>query len=880
MTVLNASRFAVAAMLGAAAIAAQAEAPFSFAATPGKLPKDVVPLQYAAHLRPNVDARTFLGSQTVEIEVLKETSTIMLNASGLHIDAASLSGKGISARKLAPLLDEQQQTLSFKLAQPLAPGRYQLALKFHGAIHREARGLFHLDYKAGKADKTMIATNMAPSDTRRLLPSWDEPAFRASFKLTVDLPGNYKAYSNTPLEKQEKLEGGMQRHSFALTPKMPSYLLVLVAGELERSTVKQDGTEIGIVTTAGKQRHAAYALKTTKDLLRYYNKYFGQPYPLPKLDQIAIPGGFNGAMENWGGIVYEESVLLVDPDDTEEGARKLSFAFNSHEVAHQWFGNLVTMAWWDNLWLNEGFASWMEGKASEHFHPEWRVQLDTQAARDDVMDLDARKTTRAIQAPVETEDQAADAFDAITYTKGQAFVRMLEAYLGEDAFRKGVRAYMASHRYANTTSADLWAALEKASGKPVARLAADWTTQPGFPVLNVEQACENGKRRVTLTQQQYWLDEAPTDARLWQVPVDVGTVGGKSVTTLLAGPSTTLMQPDCDGTLVVDPAGVGYFRVQYDRASFAALAAQVPRLPDSARLRLLSDTWSQAQSGRLPLSSYTALVALYADETRPAIWNTIAGQVRTLDAMAEGTPEQAPLRRFVASLARPAFARLGWDEKANEASDQRTLRPLLAAMLIRAEDGATLEQGRNLFARHARDPASVSPSMADVVAMAAGLRNDASNYEQLTERLMKAEDAAERQAMAEALAGVADPALAARTLQLALSDALPAQITSRLVQQVAHAGHIDLAWAFAVRHREALMKDQEAVSRNLLFPSLVSRSSDPAHADMMEAWVKLNFGADAQAEARKVGNEIRTRALHKRRLLPQLRAAVETRAPA
>ena len=596
MTFIAARRFAATVFLSIAAFAAQAEAPFSFAATQGKLPKDVVPIQYAAHLRPDLAARTFLGSETIEIEVLSATSAIVLNAAELHIDSATLEGKNFGPLKLAPVLDAARQTLSFALEQPLAPGRYQLALKFHGAINREARGLFRLDYKAGTADKSMIATNMAPSDTRRLLPNWDEPAFRASFKLTVDLPASFKAYSNTPVERLDKLEGALQRFSFAATPNMPSYLLVLVAGELERSSVRQDGTEIGVVTTAGKQRQATYALNASRDLLRYFNQYFGQKYPLPKLDQIAIPGGFNGAMENWGGIVYDESTLLVDPDDSPEGMRKLSFAFNAHEVSHQWFGNLVTMAWWDNLWLNEGFASWMEVKASEHFHPEWRALLDSQADRDGVMDLDARQTTRAIQAPVDSEAQAADAFDDITYAKGQAFVRMLEAWLGEEAFRKGVRAYMASHRYGNTTSADLWRALEAASGKPVAGVAADWTTQPGFPLLNVGQVCENGQRRVTITQQQFWLDQAPATAHQWQVPVEVATVGGKSVTLLMNGPSATLVQPDCTAPLVIDPAGVGYYRVQYDRSAFAALVGRLDRLSDSTRLRLLSDTWSQAKS--------------------------------------------------------------------------------------------------------------------------------------------------------------------------------------------------------------------------------------------------------------------------------------------
>ncbi len=860
-------------LLGLCAVAAHADAPYAFATTPGKLPKDVIPHQYAAYLKPDLATGTFFGSETIEIEVLRATSAIVLNAAELHIDAASLAGKGMAELKLAPVLDTAHETLRFDLSQPLAPGRYRLALKFHGTIHREARGLFQLEYKAGRADKSLLATNMAPSDTRRLLPTWDEPAFRAAFKLTVDLPAHFKAVSNTPLEQEEQLEHGLQRLSFGVTPRMPSYLLVLVAGELERSTTKQDGTEIGVVTTAGKQPQAAYALAASKDLLHYYNAYFGQPYSLPKLDQIAIPGGFNGAMENWGGIVYDEATLLVDPANSPESMRKQSFIFNAHEVSHQWFGNLVTMAWWDSLWLNEGFASWMETKATAHFHPEWHVALDFQAAREGVFDLDARKTTRPIDAPIASEEQAADAFDAIAYAKGQALVQMLEAWIGDEPFRKGVRAYMAAHRMSNTTGADLWAALETASGKPVASLATSWTGQGGYPLLKVAQACEQGRRRITLTQEPYWLDEAP-GARLWQVPVELSAAGGKTTTTLLLGQATTLYQPGCDGALVVDPNGVGYFRVQYDDAAFATLAGQAAKLGDSARLRLLADSWSLARSGRLPLRDYAALAASYRDEPRAAIWGALAGQLTALDAIASDAPEQATVQRFIRTLARPAFARLGWEEQAGESVDQRALRPLLAQLLIHAADPLTIEQGRIRFQRDQGKPSTIAPSMREVVLLAGGVRTDTANYDELLARLTRTESAEERAALAEALTSAADPALAARTLELALGRTLPAQTTSHLVQQVAHSGHIDLAWDFAVRHRDALLGDQEAVGRLALFPSLVSRSSKLAHADMMEAWVAANFGPDAQAQARKVGSEIRTRVQQRERLLPQVSKAL------
>ncbi|WP_073218156.1 M1 family metallopeptidase [Massilia sp. CF038] len=858
----------IAALFSLAALAAHAEAPFSFADTPGKLPKDVVPLQYAAHLRPDLAARTFYGSETVEIEVLTATTRIMLNAAALQIDSASLAGKDIPVRKLAPVADEAAQTVTFRLDQPLLPGRYQLTLKFHGTINREARGLFHLEYQAGKTEKTMLVTNLAPSDARRLLPTWDEPAFRAAFKLTVDLPLNFKAYSNTPVEKQEKIGGGLQRLSFGLTPRMPSYLLVLVAGELERSAVKQDGIEIGVVTTAGKQPQAAFALGTSKDLLRYYHTYFGQPYALPKLDQIAVPGGFNGAMENWGGIVYHETTLLVDPRTSPESMRKQSFIFNAHEVSHQWFGNLVTMAWWDNLWLNEGFASWMETKASEHFHPEWRAALDSQGARDTVMEFDARKTTRALQSKVETEDEAADAFDDIPYVKGEALVRMLEAWLGEDAFRNGMRSYMASHRMGNTTGADLWAALEKASGKPVTALALDWTMQPGYPLLKVEQACEQGRRRITLSQEQYWLDEQPATPRQWQVPLQLGIVGGKAVQAMLDGPSSTVILPGCEGTLVVDPNGVGYFRVQYDSASFAALSARSADLSDSTRLRLLSDTWSQAQAGRQPLSAWLTLAGNYRGENRAAVWRALASQLRSLDDLMAGTPEQEAVRRFTRDLARPAFDRLGWDEKMGESVDQRALRPLLAGLLIHAADQTVLAQAR------ARSSTTAPPSMRAVLTLAQGLYADVATYDRLLARLMQSDSAEERDELADALCSATDPVLAARTLALSMSDLLPAQITSLLVGQVARAGHAALAWNFAIERSAALLNDQEALGRNAFFPSLVGRSFDAAQADMMEAWVGQHMGPGAMGEARKVGNEIRTRALQRQRLLPQVLPAL------
>jgi aminopeptidase N len=691
--------------LAFAAFGAQAEAPYSFDKTPGKLPKDVVPVEYVAHLAPDVEANTFRGSETVEIEVLRPTSIIMLNAADLEIESASLSGKGFKSQALSPVLDAKQETLSFTLPRPLAPGRYRLALTFRGLIYREGRGMFYVNYQAGTeaTKKKLIATTLAPADARRMLPTWDEPAFRATFRLSIDVPASFKAYSNTPLDRRSQLPGGKQRFSFKPTPKMPSYLVVLVAGELERVAAKQDGVEIGVVTTAGKGSSAVFPLNASRDLLHYYNNYFGLPYPLAKLDHIAIPDGFNGAMENWGGIVYNETALLYDPRKSPESVKQLTFEVNAHETAHQWFGNLVTMAWWDSLWLNEGFASWMAAKATDHFHPEWRPWLGAIAKRESVMNLDSRKSTHPIQIPIGNEAQAADAFDAITYEKGQAFLRMLEAYLGEDAFRRGIRAYMAKHQYSNTTSSDLWTALENASGKPVAKLASDWTTQPGFPLIEVAQRCEDGKRKVLLSQRQFRLDEPAKENRLWSVPLQVGTVGGKAAWTLLTGPSATLTQASCEGALVVDPGSVSFVRIQYDPASFEALSSQAARLPDPTRLKLLADTWTLATAGSVPLDGYLKLVRQYRDEPRLAVWEAILANLNTLDGLARGEPERPLVRRFIADFVKPKFTRLGWIDQPGESVEDTQLRALLANALARAGDPEAIAQAKAGFQPYPAD---------------------------------------------------------------------------------------------------------------------------------------------------------------------------------
>ena len=462
---------------------AVAEPGYSFDTTPGKLPKAVIPLHYAIELTPDLENLRLAGVEIVDVEVREPTARLVLNAVDMTFGAASIDD---DAQRADIALDATAETATLTFPKVLAAGSHRLRIGFTARINAFGRGLFYVDYPTDNGMKRMLSSKLEPADARRIFPCWDEPAFKATFALTVTVPSTFMAVGNMPVVREDLVAPNLKQVAFAPTPKMSSYLFVLTAGELERLTAEADGVTVGVVTSAGKSAKGRFALENAVKLLAYYNHYFGVKYPLPKLDLIAVPGGFGGAMENWGGITFFESRLLFDPATNSDTARRGIFTLLAHEMAHQWFGDLVTMGWWDNLWLNEGFASWMATKASEQFYPQWQSWLNGYNQKQFALSLDARRTSHPIQQEVANESEAMVAFDAITYNKGQALIRMLENYLGEPAFRDGIRKYMAAHAYGNTTTADLWQALESAAGKPVTGIAASFTEQDGVPLIVAE----------------------------------------------------------------------------------------------------------------------------------------------------------------------------------------------------------------------------------------------------------------------------------------------------------------------------------------------------------------------------------------------------------
>ena len=875
-----------------AAACARAEAPFAFDTTPGALPKDVVPIAHTVRLVPDLAAHRFEGEQSVLIEVRRSTREIRLHALELEVTSASLAGPGLPRTALAaPRVDAAKQMLVFTPGRALRPGRYRLVMAWRGVINSTAEALFVDRYASPGGEKSLLATDFEPTGARRLLPCWDEPAFRTRFRFAVDLPAASTAVSNMPAQSRTPLPGGRVRTQFAATPKMPSYLIALVAGDLERTETHVDGTRIGIVAPVGKRGSAGYALAAAGQVLHEFNGYFGTPYPLPKLDHIAWPGGFAGAMENWGAIIYTEAALLVGPEGSERNKQRV-FGTVAHETAHQWFGNLVTMAWWDDLWLNEAFATWMANKAADSAHPEWRVWLGAAERREDAMGLDARASTHPVRQPVATEAEAENAFDDITYEKGGGFLLMLEDHLGEAPFRAGIRTYIARHRGSNTTGADLWAALAEASGRPVAEIARAWLDTPGFPLVSVEARCEAGRQVLRFGQSVFRAEPAAASASasasasapIWQVPIRVSSVGGAGARSndafLLTSASTDRTGGSACGDAalpVVDPGNVGYYRVRYAPPLFEGLLARWPELPDGARFKLASDSSALLQSGQLPLAAYLGVLERVPAEPRLAIWSRALADLSLFDSLADDAFRPA-LQRYAVRLLKPRFAALGWDEKPGEPGDDRQLRARLATALADADDAETLAEARTRFRRWLVEPASVPASMADALTHAAMRRAEPADWEALRARATRATASEERFRDFRALAWPRDPALAERALALSSAPEVPQIARQEMVWRVAEAGHGEAAWAYAEGHAEALVADIKHYGSGAVFARLARRAATAETADRLEALARAGLPEDARPEIRRAADEIRTRARLRDRLLPELKAAL-VRAP-
>jgi len=865
------------AFAGLAAFPASAApgAPQSTSLATTQLPRGVQPLHYDIALTPDAKNAGFSAQVAIDLEITAPTDSITLHAADLKFAGATITPRNGARQSAKIALDEQAQTAAFRFARPLARGRYKLALDYTGVIGSQAVGLFSLDYDTPAGKQRALFTQFENSDARRMIPSWDEPGFKATFALRATVPAGEMAVSNMPVKSSTPLPDGRVAVRFADTPKMSTYLLFFALGDFERATANVDGTELGVVTRRGSLPQAAFALESSKRVLREYNDYFGVRYPLPKLDNIAGPGRsqFFGAMENWGAIFTFEFALLLDPAISTQRDKQEVFATAAHEMAHQWFGDLVTMRWWDDLWLNEGFASWMESRMTARLHPEWNTALETVNGRDGAMRRDALATTHPVVQHVETVEQASQAFDEITYQKGEAVIRMLEAYVGEDAWRRGVRAYMRAHAYGNTASSDLWRQVERAAAKPVTAIAHDFTLQPGVPLIRVaDPVCKGNSMTVALTQGEFSRDQPARKPLSWRVPVIAQVAGGAmQARTLVAGGKGSLTLPGC-GAAVVNAGQSGYYRTLYSPQAFAQLAGGFATLAPIDQIGMLADTWALGMAGLQPASNFLDLAQATPENAQPQVWARIADGFDSLHAMyGEDKAARARLDRFAIERLAPVMAQVGWDARSGETTSQANLRERLIATLSHLGDPATIAEARRRYAAMGTDPAAVPGALRKTILAVVAEHADAQTWETVRRAAQAEKSPMIKDTLYALLATAQEPSLAQRALALALSDEPGATNGAAMIAVVAQS-HPELAFDYALANLKAVNERVDATSRSRYLPGLAGNAATPAMADKVKAYAELHIAPDARRDAETAIVGIQDRIKVRRERLPEIDA--------
>ena len=845
-------------------------------ATQTQLPAGVEPVSYDLTVTPDAQKLTFAGHLVVRLSVDRGAGRIVLNSLNLDIGAASVDGAPAGVA-----LDPKAQTATFTAAKGLAPGQHVLALDYTGKIATGATGFFHVDYAGGR----MLATQFEPADARRFLPVFDEPSKKAVFTLTAVVPQGQLAVSNMPEAASEPLSGGLKRVTFKPTPRMSSYLLFFGVGDLERLSKDVGGTTVSVVIRKGETAQAAYALATAEQLLGYYNDYFGVRYPLPKLDLVAAPGDVSGSMENWGAILFSQSNVIFDPKLSSAGDQQDVFRIVAHEMAHLWSGDLVTMAWWDDLWLNEGFASWMSTKATDHFHPEWRPLLAALADKDEAMNLDARAGAHAIVQRVASVAQAEQAFDPITYKKGEAVIRMLEAYAGADAWQAGVRTYMAEHAYGNATSDDLWRAIDKAAGKPVSAIARDFTTQPGVPLIKVASTSAGANltearlandaqlQSVTVAQSQQDVDAQQAKILSWRAPVKLQSPDGGPVKERLV--SRTSPQ-SAEAAVVVNAGQLGYFRVAYDRPSFAPLVENLGKLPSADQFGLLNDGLALGMGGEEPIANYLRLTAALPASADAVVWRDQARTLAGIEGYYGPGPGKAAFRVWAQGLLAPVLKRVGFDAHPGEPASEAVLRETLLLALSQIGDPSVSAEARRRFAAAATDLSKLAPGERRWVVVGAARAADPQTFQALRNLAKAAKDPLERNELYIDLAAVEDETLAAQVLALSITDEAPTNMAPVLVREVS-AVHPALAWRFTMDNVAVITRNLDTLNRSTFVPRVAEASNDPKMVGELSAYAAKNIPPDAMGEVKVAVSRIRNNADIQARRLNQIDAWIADR---
>ncbi|HUC87953.1 MAG TPA: M1 family metallopeptidase [Candidatus Binatia bacterium] len=717
----------------------------------------------------------------------------------------------------------------------LYPGRYTIKLSFEGRITRQMNGIYPCNFKENGKSKFLLATQFESHHAREAFPCIDEPAAKATFDLVLTAPEGQTLIANTPI-KNHTVKGAEQIVSFETTPKMSTYLLAFVFGELDYLEAKtKDGVVVRTYATKVNVKHTKFALEVTVKFLEFYNDYYGIPYPLAKCDLVALPDFASGAMENWGLVTFREQTLLVDPKNSSLAAKQYVAQVIAHELAHQWFGNLVTMRWWTDLWLNEGFASWMEYLAVDDAFPKWDIWTEFIVSEQEAgLKLDALENTHPVEVPIKHPDEIRTIFDTISYSKGSSVIHMLYKYLGPDNFQAGLKAYLTKHAYSNTDTVDLWSAFETVSHHPVKAFMHSWTARPGFPVVKAELSPSG----LNLSQSRFYLNQAslPASELKWPIPLLPSQALGLD---MLESPSAQLKLTKPSPDILLNEGKAGFYRVAYDPDHIKALAKLVKagKLSVLDRLGILSDAFETAKAGYSSSVAALELMQAYSDENNMFVWESIVGNLGSLRAVMNDDSLRELMRPFGRKLAAREVKRLGWQPKPNESHFDTLLRPTMLSLASVSDDPAVVKEARRQFTAM-KDPEELLPDLRGVIYGTVARTGDKADFDRLLSLHNKSENSEERLVLCAALTGFKQPELIKQAL---------AQITTENVrlQDAAYwvvysfMNHYarDLTWQWQVEHWDWLEKNlQDDLAFNR-FPIYAARAY--SEASFLETYLKF-----------------------------------------
>lgn len=742
-----------------------------------RLPQDVIPSHYTLRFTPDLAAETFAGEETIEVTVKQPTNKVVLNSAEIEFDEVTITSGG-ETQKATVALDPTIEFATFTVAKPLAAGPASIHIRYRGILNDKLRGFY-----ISKSERRKYAvTQMEPTDARRAFPSFDEPAFKATYGITIVVDDGDTAISNAKMAKDEPGPiPGKHTITFERTAKMSTYLVAMLVGDWQCSEGGVDGIPIRVCATPEKKDLTKWGVTTAEAELKYFNEYYDFKYPFGKLDIITFPDFEAGAMENAGAITFREAALLLDEKKASAFERKSVATINSHEIAHMWFGDVVTMQWWDDIWLNEGFATWIANKAVHAWKPEWNIRGDEAAATSYSLAVDSMESTRPIRARADSPAEINQLFDGIAYGKTAAVLRMLESYVGEQTFRDGIRAYIKKYAYANARAEDFWSTMTAVTKQPIDKMMPSFVTQAGAPLVHASARCEGDATLLTLRQQQMFsrrsrfLEGSP---QVWTIPVTVRNLDAPQTAprkVLLTKKEETFRVDGCAPHLFVNYDGRGFYRT-------AHAAAMIPSgdltkiLSPSERVALLNDTWALVSIGEVNIAAQLALIDRLRNDRERNVVLAILGQLTTINRDLL-TQEQAPaFHKWVTAYLRPMLAELGWTAVPNESDERKQLRAAVIGILGEAgRDEETLRKARELAIAVLDGKTTVDGTLLNPIVTLAAMTGDAELLRKMNAARASAKSPADYYRYLYALTSFEDPALQKEALAAALAPEMRSQ---------------------------------------------------------------------------------------------------------